>query len=80
MYSVDPATDSRSTVTRGLGHRLADTTSARANSTPARMARSRGLFADKRASASDSVNINDCASLRGGPASIATATQSTACA
>ena len=56
---VTPSTDSRSTVTRGLGQRPAANTSARATSTPARIARTRGLFGDSRASASDSVSDND---------------------
>ena len=52
-----PATDCRSQFTRGLGQRPAASTSTRATSTPARIARTRGLSVDSRASASDSVKI-----------------------
>ena len=69
MSSLTPATASRSTVTRGFGHRAAISTSARATSTAARIARTRGLAGDSRVSASDSVIANDCAPARqaGGP-------------
>src|SRR3954454_9427347 len=49
-----PATDSRSSATRGLGHRPTLSTSARATSADARIALTRGLSVDSRASASRS--------------------------
>ena len=76
-YSVAPATDSRSMVRRGFGHREAAEASARATSTPARMARTRGLSGDSFATASASVNDIDCAPAPAGTAAASTA-QSTA--
>ena len=65
-YSVTPPTDSRSIVSRGFGHRPAVKTSTRAMSVAARIARTRGLVVDNRASASASVNINDWAATPDG--------------
>ena len=66
MFSVTPATDSRSNVTRGFGQRPAASTSARASSIPARMARTLGLVGDKRANASASVSMTDCPTAAAG--------------
>src|SRR5262245_35390656 len=54
MFSVTPATDSRLNVKRGFGHRAAASDSARVTSTLLRIARTRGLSALSRASASAS--------------------------
>src|SRR5207247_4795327 len=78
MCSVTPATDSRSHVKRGFGQRAADNTSTRATSTPARTARARGLSADNRANASDSVKAVDWAPTLAGMTAAASATQITA--
>ena len=57
MFSVTPATASRLYVARGFGQRPAASTSARARSAAARMARTRGLSEDSRARASASEGL-----------------------
>src|SRR5262249_45649413 len=71
------ATASRSSIKRGLGQRPADSTSARAMSIPARIARTRGLSADSRDRTSASERDNDCAPASDGITAIARAAQGT---
>src|SRR2546425_7045880 len=77
MISVTPATDSRSSVTRGFGQRPAVNASTRATSTAARITCTRGLFGDSRVRTSDSVNGNDWAPAPDGSRAIASTAQDT---
>ena len=86
-WSANPVADTEKLVIVGydrrflsdqFGQRAADNTSTRATSTPARTARARGLSADNRANASDSVKAVDWAPTLAGMTAAASATQITA--
>ena len=77
MFSVMPATDSRLNVTRGFGQRAAARTSARATSTAARAACTRGLSAASCARAWDSVSDNVWAPALAGSRAAASAARTT---